>query len=80
MKHRAFVLLSGVLTLGLGYWLAEHSRDSREIWLTMGAWILGYWFASGLLARPKKTDDEDEDKGDKGDEEEYEDEEDEEYQ
>jgi len=72
MKHRAFVLLSGVLTLGLGYWLAEHSRDSREIWLTMGAWVLGYWFASGLLARPEETEDEAEDEIDEVGEEEEE--------
>ena len=49
MRSRSLVLLSGTATLGLGYWLSEASRDSREIWLTMGAWILGFWFAGGLL-------------------------------
>lgn len=50
MKPRALVLLSGTLTLGFGYWLAEQSRDSREIWFSLGAWILGFWFASSLLS------------------------------
>lgn len=49
MKPHFFVLLSGVLTLGFGYWLAENSRDTREIWVSMGAWILGFWFASSIL-------------------------------
>ncbi len=49
MKPRFLILLSGTITLGFGYWLAEESRDAREIWLSMGAWILGFWFASSIL-------------------------------
>ena len=52
MKPRFLVLLSGVLTLGFGYWLAEQSRDAREIWVSMGAWILGFWFASSIMGIP----------------------------
>ena len=76
MKPHFFVLLSGVLTLGFGYWLAENSRDTREIWVSMGAWILGFWFASSLLSlsnpAPNRVDyhsdasDEDEDDDDDG--------------
>ncbi|MFT5441481.1 MAG: hypothetical protein ACI8W3_000522 [Myxococcota bacterium] len=61
MRSRSLVLLSGTVTLGLGYWLSEASRDSREIWLTMGAWILGFWFAGGLLGGSSdEAEDEDE--------------------
>ena len=49
MKPHFFVLLSGVLTLGFGFWLAENSRDGREIWVSMGAWVLGFWFASSIM-------------------------------
>ncbi len=49
MKPRFLVLLSGGLTLGFGYWLAEGARDPREIWVSMGAWILGFWFASSIM-------------------------------
>ncbi|MBW2389711.1 MAG: hypothetical protein JRG89_14930, partial [Deltaproteobacteria bacterium] len=49
MKPRFLVLLAGIFTLGFGYWLAEESRDTREIWVSMGAWILGFWFASSIL-------------------------------
>ena len=54
MKPHFFVFLSGVLTLGFGFWLAENSRDDREIWVSMSAWVLGFWFASSImgLSRP----------------------------
>jgi hypothetical protein len=57
MKPQFLVLLSGVLTLGFGYWLAEESRDAREIWVSMGAWILGFWFASSILGLAKSDGD-----------------------
>ena len=74
MKPRFLVLLSGIFSLGFGYWLAEESRDTREIWVSMGAWILGFWFASSILgfSHPdpeSELDDEDEE------DDEYEDEE-----
>lgn len=49
MKPRFLVLLSAIFTLGFGYWLAEESRDSREIWVSTGAWMLGFWFAASIL-------------------------------
>ena len=77
MKPRFLVLLSGILTLGFGYWLAEESRDSREIWVSIGAWILGFWFASSILARSDpKSDDDDDDLEEEEEDEYYEDEED----
>lgn len=57
MKSRTLVLFSGTLTLGFGYWLAEASRDAREIWVAMGAWVLGFWFASHLLGAAPVQDD-----------------------
>ncbi len=52
MKSRPLALFSGTITLGLGYWLAESSRDAREIWVALIAWVLGFWFASNLLGDP----------------------------
>ncbi|MDP6977520.1 MAG: hypothetical protein QF570_02825 [Myxococcota bacterium] len=52
MKSRPLALFSGTLTLGLGYWLAESSRDAREIGVALIAWVLGFWFASNLLGEP----------------------------
>lgn len=85
MKPRTLALLSGTLTLGFGYWLAEHSRDSREIWFSVGSWILGFWLASSLLAnsaqplQPEESDN-DEYEDDGADDEEYEEYDDEEYE
>ena len=64
------VLLSGILTLGFGYWLAQESRDVREIWVSMGAWILGFWFASSLLGLSAPDPGFDDDESDELDDEE----------
>ncbi len=77
MKPHFLVLLSGVLTLGFGYWLAEESRDSREIWVSMGAWVLGFWFASSILRLSRSNRDSDS-AGSDPDDEDYEDDEEEE--
>jgi hypothetical protein len=50
MKPRIVTILTGTLTLGLGYWLSENSRDAREIWISIGCWLLGFWFASSILS------------------------------
>jgi hypothetical protein len=66
MKPRIVTILTGTLTLGLGYWLSENSRDAREIWISIGCWLLGFWFASSILApltsatAPDPLDDDDE--------------------
>lgn len=59
MKPRFLVLLPGILTLAFGYWLAEESRDHREIWVSMGAWILGFWFAGSILGLSRSDRDSD---------------------
>ena len=81
MKPRFLVMLSGILTLGFGYWLAEESRDAREIWLSMGSWILGFWFASSILglSLPAKESDDSDAEDEEEVEEEYEDYADDEY-
>ncbi len=73
MKSRSLVLMTGVLTLGFGYWLSESARDAREIWISMGAWILGFWFASSLLGLPRDSGDDEGDDQEQWDDEEYED-------
>lgn len=77
MKPRFLVLLSGILTLGFGYWLAEESRDAREIWVSIGGWILGFWFASSILGLSHSAQESDDSESDDEEEieEEYEDEE-----
>ncbi len=82
MKSRPLALFSGSLTLGLGYWLAESSRDAREIWLTLIAWVLGFWFASNLLGEPRERVEEPaaDDDGTEEEEYEYDDEDYEEYE
>ena len=77
MKPHFLVLLSGVLTLGFGYWLAEESRDAQEIWVSMGAWVLGFWFASNILRLSRSNRDSDS-AGSDPDDEDYEDDEEEE--
>jgi hypothetical protein len=68
MKPRFLVLLSGIFTLGFGYWLAEESRDAREIWVSMGAWVLGFWFASSILGPPRPDSESIDSEADQGDE------------
>lgn len=35
-------------TLAAGYVLVEYAQNDREVWIAMGAWVLGFWFASGV--------------------------------
>lgn len=49
MKRSWRVGLSALTTAALAYWVVTAGRDDREIWLALGAWLLGFWLASSLL-------------------------------
>lgn len=78
MKPRFLVVLSVAVTIGFGYWLAESSRDDREVWISIGAWILGFWFASSILGVSHARSDSGSGDADEEYDEEYDDEEDDE--
>jgi hypothetical protein len=67
VKPRLLGLLAGLASIGFAAWLLETPHSSRELFLCMVAWVLGFWVASGL--RPRPLDDPE-------DEEEWDDEED----
>ena len=48
MKPRLLGLLAGLSSLGFGWWLIAQPHTSREIFLCMVAWVLGFWVASGV--------------------------------
>lgn len=85
MKPSYLTVFAAIATLVAGYMLVQHSVDDREIWIAMGAWLLGFWFASGInSARSAEAagdddedDDEDEYAGDSDDEEDWDEEEEE---
>lgn len=45
-------LLAGLASLGFGWWLIAQPHSSREIFLCMVAWVLGFWVASGIRGHP----------------------------
>ena len=56
MKPRWLGLLAGVSSLGFGWWLITRPHSSRELFLCMVAWVLGFWVASGIRG-PAPPDD-----------------------
>lgn len=78
MKPSYLTVIALLGTLAAGYALVEYAESDREIWIAIGAWLLGFWFASGINgARDSARDeagDEDEDE-DLADDEDWEDDE-----
>ena len=60
MKPRLLGLLAGVGSLGFAWWLLAQPHTSRELFLCMLAWVLGFWVASGLRDRTGADGEEDE--------------------
>ena len=50
MKPRLLGVLAGLASLGFGWWLLDQPHTSRELFLSMLAWVLGFWVASGIRA------------------------------
>ncbi len=48
MKPRLLGILAGLASLGFGWWLLDQPHTSRELFLSMVAWVLGFWVASGI--------------------------------
>ena len=48
MKSRLLGLLAGLASLGFGWWLLDQPHTSRELFLCMVAWVLGFWVAAGI--------------------------------
>ena len=61
MKPRSLGLLAGLGSLGFAWWLLAQPHTSRELFLCMLAWVLGFWVASGLRDRTAEEADEAED-------------------
>ena len=56
MKPLTLGLLAGLGTILFGLWLMEFGRDDREVWVSIGAWLLGFWVASGITNRNDSGD------------------------
>lgn len=52
MKPRWLGLLAGLASIGFGWWLLAQPHSSRELFLCMVAWVLGFWVATGIRGRP----------------------------
>lgn len=70
MKPRYLGILAGLASLAFGYWLLEQPHSSRELFLCMIAWVLGFWVATGIRgSRPVEYDyDEEEEEEEEEDE------------
>lgn len=68
MKPRFLAFLAFVASLGFGYWLITEPRSSRELYLCLIAWVLGFWVATGIR-RSQAVGDPDDDDDDWEDEE-----------
>jgi hypothetical protein len=61
VKPRYLGILAGLASIAFGYWLLEQPHSSRELFLCMIAWVLGFWVATGIRgSRPVEYDDYDE--------------------
>ena len=41
-------ILAGLTSILFAWWLIDQPHTSRELFLSMVAWVLGFWVASGL--------------------------------
>jgi hypothetical protein len=48
VKSRFLGVLAGFASLGFAWWLLGQPHTSRELFLCMVAWVLGFWVASGI--------------------------------
>ncbi len=68
MKPRYLGILAGLASLAFGYWLLEQPHSSRELFLSMIAWVLGFWVATGIRGSPPVEYDYDEEEEEEEDE------------
>lgn len=57
MKPRYLAWLAGLASLAYAFWLVRASREDLDIWIGLGGWLLGFWFAASILnlGRTKET-------------------------
>jgi len=60
MKPRYVAWLAGLASLAYAFGLVRASRDDLEIWIGLGGWLIGFWFAASILNLRRR----DEEKGD----------------
>ena len=48
MKPRILAFVAGLASLGFAWWLLDGPHTSRELFLCMVAWVLGFWVAAGI--------------------------------
>jgi hypothetical protein len=48
LKPRFLGFLAFVASLAFGYWLITEPHSSRELYLCLAAWLLGFWVATGI--------------------------------
>jgi len=56
VKPRFLAFLAVLGSLGFGYWLIRTPHSSRELFLCMLAWILGFWVATGIRSSRANPD------------------------
>ena len=61
VKPRFLAFLAVLASLGFGYWLIATPHSSRDIFLCMVAWVLGFWVATGIRSSPSVEDRESDD-------------------
>jgi hypothetical protein len=60
LKPRLLALLAGLASLGFAWWLIAEPHTSRELFLCMVAWVLGFWVATGIRrSAPPEGEEED---------------------
>lgn len=59
MKPRILAVLAGLASLAFAWWLLQGPHTSRELFLCMIAWVLGFWVASGVRGSAPAAGDED---------------------
>ena len=51
MKPRYLIWLAGLASLAYAIGLVRASRDDLDIWIGLGGWLLGFWFAASILSQ-----------------------------
>jgi len=58
LKPRLLVVAAVLASFGFGWWLLDQPHTSRELFLSMVAWVLGFWVASGIQRSVSPPDEE----------------------
>ena len=58
MKPRLLAVAAVLASLGFAWWLLDQPHTSRELFLCMVAWVLGFWVASGIQRSASPPDEE----------------------